>query len=151
MTEVRQDGPRHLRVVVDDAGSSLPDVVERIKAAGGGVESAREQRLSFDEIFAILVARDDDERAAEEAADGRRAGGRSEGSRGMSLFKTLTRILAIVGKELVVDPAPAGRPDQPRPRAVPDHGPVRPGLQRLPPAARHDRRPARRARACRPT
>ena len=63
--EVTQDGPRHLRVVVDDAGTSLPVVVERIKAAGGGVESAREQRLSFDEIFAILVARHDRERAAE--------------------------------------------------------------------------------------
>ena len=57
VVEVRQDGPRHMRVVVDDAGSSLPVVVEQIKSAGGGVESAREQRLSFDEIFAILVAR----------------------------------------------------------------------------------------------
>jgi ABC-2 type transport system ATP-binding protein len=66
--EVAQDGPRHLRVVVDDAGSLLPVVVDRIKAAGGGVESAREQRLSFDEIFAILVARNDKERAAERVA-----------------------------------------------------------------------------------
>ena len=66
--EVTQDGPRHLRVVVDDAGSLLPVVVDRIKAAGGGVESAREQRLSFDEIFAILVARNDKERAAERVA-----------------------------------------------------------------------------------
>jgi ABC-2 type transport system ATP-binding protein len=65
VTKVTQDGPRHLRVVVDDAGSSLPLVVEAIKAAGGEVESAREQRLSFDEIFAILVARDDEQRAAE--------------------------------------------------------------------------------------
>ena len=65
--EVRQDGPRHMQVVVDDAGSSLPVVVERIKAGGGSVESAREQRLSFDEIFAILVARNQDERAVEDA------------------------------------------------------------------------------------
>jgi ABC-2 type transport system ATP-binding protein len=63
--EVTQDGPRHMRVVVDDAGSLLPVVVDRIKAGGGEVESAREQRLSFDEIFAILVARNDRERAAE--------------------------------------------------------------------------------------
>jgi ABC-2 type transport system ATP-binding protein len=55
--EVTQDGPRHLRVVVDDAGSALPVVVDRIRAAGVEIESAREHRLSFDEIFAILVAR----------------------------------------------------------------------------------------------
>ena len=67
--EVRQDGPRHMRVVVDDAGSALPTVVEQIKASGGGVESAREHRLSFDEIFAILVAKNSEERAAEFAAD----------------------------------------------------------------------------------
>jgi hypothetical protein len=67
--EVRQDGPRHLLVVVDDAGSLLPVVVEKIKGAGGGVESAREQRLSFDEIFAILVSRNERERAGEAAAD----------------------------------------------------------------------------------
>ena len=55
--EVTQDGPRHLRVVVDDAGAALPIVVNKIKAAGVEVASAREHRLSFDEIFAILVAR----------------------------------------------------------------------------------------------
>jgi ABC-2 type transport system ATP-binding protein len=55
--EVTQDGPRHLRVVVDDAGTALPMVVDAIKAAGIDVESAREHRLSFDEVFAILVAR----------------------------------------------------------------------------------------------
>ena len=64
---VTQDGPRHLRVVVADAGSSLPAVVEAIRASGVDVVSAREQRLSFDEIFAILVARNDEQRAAEEA------------------------------------------------------------------------------------
>jgi ABC-2 type transport system ATP-binding protein len=55
--EVSQLGPRQFRVVVDDAGSALPVVVDRIQASGGEVESAREQRLSFDEIFGILVAR----------------------------------------------------------------------------------------------
>ena len=54
-----------MRVVVDDAGSLLPVVVDRIKEGGGEIETAREQRLSFDEIFAILVARNDKERAAE--------------------------------------------------------------------------------------
>jgi hypothetical protein len=66
--EVTQDGPHHFRVVVDDAGSALPDVVEAIRAAGGEVESAREHRLSFDEIFAILVARHDDQVARDAAA-----------------------------------------------------------------------------------
>jgi len=65
---VNQDGPRRFRVTVDDAGTSLPVVVEAIKAAGGKVESAREQRLSFDEIFAILVARNDVTLAAEAAS-----------------------------------------------------------------------------------
>ena len=69
---VTQDGPRHLRVVVDDAGRSLPTVVERIRAAGVEVASAREQRLSFDEIFAILVATSDQRRAAEETSTGDR-------------------------------------------------------------------------------
>ncbi|HXU85529.1 MAG TPA: ABC transporter ATP-binding protein [Verrucomicrobiae bacterium] len=66
--EVTQDGPRHLRVVVDDAGTSLPEVVDRIRASGAEVDSAREQRLSFDEIFAILVARDRRRRAEPPAA-----------------------------------------------------------------------------------
>jgi ABC-2 type transport system ATP-binding protein len=55
--EVTQDSPRHLRVVVDDAGAALPQIVERIRQKGVEVESAQEHRLSFDEIFAILVSR----------------------------------------------------------------------------------------------
>jgi ABC-2 type transport system ATP-binding protein len=77
--EVRQDGPRHFRVVVDDAGSALPNVVERIRSAGIEVESAREQRLSFDEIFAILVARHRAE-TGDEAND--EATGNGRGDRG---------------------------------------------------------------------
>jgi ABC-2 type transport system ATP-binding protein len=69
---VSQDGPRHLRVVVANAGTSLPAIVEKIRRAGVEVTSAREERLSFDDIFAILVARNEKERAAEAvaAADG---------------------------------------------------------------------------------
>ncbi|MBA2382964.1 MAG: ABC transporter ATP-binding protein [Chloroflexi bacterium] len=66
---VTQDGPRHFRVIVDDAGSSLPDVVETIRSAGNEVKSAREHRLSFDEIFAILVAKND-ELTAEASSSG---------------------------------------------------------------------------------
>jgi ABC-2 type transport system ATP-binding protein len=63
VSDVTQDGPRHFRVVVGDAGSSLPVVVDAIKAGGVDVVSAREQRLSFDDIFAILVARNKDRAA----------------------------------------------------------------------------------------
>lgn len=62
--EINQDGPRHFRAVVDDAGSALPMVVDAITASGVEVTSAREHRLSFDEVFAILVARHDSEHAA---------------------------------------------------------------------------------------
>ncbi len=71
--EVNQDGPRHFRVVVDDAGSALPSVVEKIKASGVEVTSAREHRLSFDEIFAILVSRHDQVRATGSVGDGSEA------------------------------------------------------------------------------
>ena len=51
-------------------GRSLPLVSAklRVEAGGGAVESAREHRLSFDEIFAVLVARNDEDREAENAA-----------------------------------------------------------------------------------
>jgi ABC-2 type transport system ATP-binding protein len=65
---VRQDGPHSLTVTVDDAGTATPDVVEAIRAQGGEVASAREERPSFDEVFAILVTRS---RAG--SADGRDA------------------------------------------------------------------------------
>ncbi len=60
--EARQDGPRSLTVVVDDAGPALPDVVEAVSGRGGEVVSAREQRTSFDDVFARLVQRDADQR-----------------------------------------------------------------------------------------
>jgi ABC-2 type transport system ATP-binding protein len=53
---VRQDGPRTMTVVVDDAGTATPDVVEAIRARSE-VVSAREERPTFDEVFAILVER----------------------------------------------------------------------------------------------
>ena len=55
---VRQDGPRRLTVVVDDAGTALPDVVEAVRERGGEVTSGREERPSFDDVFAALVERD---------------------------------------------------------------------------------------------
>lgn len=56
--EVEQHDDRHLRVVVDDAGTALPDVVEAISERGGEVTSASETRPTFDSVFATLVERD---------------------------------------------------------------------------------------------
>ncbi len=67
--DVSQDGPRHLRVIVDDAGNALPLVVERISATGVDVLSAREHRLSFDEIFGILVTRHEGKAAKSDDVD----------------------------------------------------------------------------------
>ena len=72
VAEVSQDSPRHFRVTVEDAGTALPQIVERIRKNGVEVESAQEQRLSFDEIFAILVARHGDGQPT--APEGRRPG-----------------------------------------------------------------------------
>ncbi len=55
---VRQSGPRDLRIVVEDAGTASADIVQAIAAAGAEVDSIREIRLNFDEVFAELVARD---------------------------------------------------------------------------------------------
>jgi ABC-2 type transport system ATP-binding protein len=63
--DVRQDGPRRLRVVVDNAGTALTVVVDAIRSSGTAVESAREVRLSFDDVFAILVSRHNAQPGAE--------------------------------------------------------------------------------------
>ena len=54
---VRQDGPRRVSVIVDDAATAIPDVVGAIASHGGEVVSAREVRPSFDDVFAALVER----------------------------------------------------------------------------------------------
>ena len=58
VVSTNQLGSRHVQVVVDDAGSATPTVMEAIAERGGEVESAREYRPTFDEIFAELVRRD---------------------------------------------------------------------------------------------
>jgi ABC-2 type transport system ATP-binding protein len=70
VSRVEQRGPRTIRVIVDDAAVALPDVVEGIGVRGGEVASAREDRPTFDEAFAVLVERDrlERERADERAA-----------------------------------------------------------------------------------
>jgi ABC-2 type transport system ATP-binding protein len=67
---VRQLSPLSIRVTVADAATILPAVVDAISAGGGDVASAREVRMTFDEVFAELVARaDGDHESDEEAAD----------------------------------------------------------------------------------
>ncbi len=68
VVSTKQLGPRHLQVIVDDAGSATPTVMDAIAERGGDVESAREYRPTFDEIFAELVERDRDARG--ERTDG---------------------------------------------------------------------------------
>ncbi|HKG57297.1 MAG TPA: ABC transporter ATP-binding protein [Candidatus Limnocylindrales bacterium] len=67
---IGQQGPRTFRVTVDDAGTATPDLVEAITAGGGAVVFAREYRLSFDEVFAALIANGGDTAAAADAATG---------------------------------------------------------------------------------
>jgi ABC-2 type transport system ATP-binding protein len=69
VVEVHQESPRHLQIVVEDAGAALPVVVEQIRSSGTEVESAREVRPSFDDVFAILVTRHEQQLAAEGAAN----------------------------------------------------------------------------------
>jgi ABC-2 type transport system ATP-binding protein len=45
------------RAVVDDAGTALPAVLEAMNEPGVEVTASREYRISFDEVFAILVDR----------------------------------------------------------------------------------------------
>lgn len=65
--DVRAQGPRTLHVVVDEAGTATPTVMEAINEAGGDVAAAREVRPSFDDVFAELVERDARSRGAESA------------------------------------------------------------------------------------
>ena len=67
---IRQLDGHRLRVTVDHAATKLPAVVDAIGVAGGDVASAREVRLTFDEVFAELVARagEEDDAAADVVA-----------------------------------------------------------------------------------
>jgi hypothetical protein len=54
---IQQAGLREFHVVVDDAGAATPEIVEAVEAAGGEVESVREYRPNFEEVFTRLVER----------------------------------------------------------------------------------------------
>ena len=53
---IRQHGPRELMLVTADAGETSPRVVEAFSRRGITVTTTREERPSFDEIFARLLA-----------------------------------------------------------------------------------------------
>jgi ABC-2 type transport system ATP-binding protein len=67
--QVRQDGPNHVTLVVDDAGAATPDAVDAISRDGGEVVVARETRPTFDDVFATLVGRAAATSTAEAEAD----------------------------------------------------------------------------------
>jgi len=55
VVSVRQTGPRSLLVVAADAGLASPRVNDAIESVGNAIESSREYRPTFDEVFAALV------------------------------------------------------------------------------------------------
>jgi len=57
--QVRQNAPRRLLVIAEDAGSATPRVLQQITSQGVEVRSSSEYRPSFDEVFAALVTDDD--------------------------------------------------------------------------------------------
>ncbi len=68
--EVRQAAPRRLLIVVEDAATATPRIIDGIKAKGVEVVGLVEYRPSFDETFEVLVERRRSERgqASAEAA-----------------------------------------------------------------------------------
>jgi ABC-2 type transport system ATP-binding protein len=70
--EIRQNAPRDLLVITDDAPTTTPRVVAAIQAAGATVVSSSEYRPTFDEVFSRLVSRADAEsdRKARASAEG---------------------------------------------------------------------------------
>ena len=55
---IRQTGPKSFQLVVDDAGTATPDTIQAMSEAGAEVESIRELRPTFEEVFTALVERD---------------------------------------------------------------------------------------------
>lgn len=66
--QIRQNSPRRLLVVAEDAGNATPRVLQEISRHGIEVQSSSEYRPSFDEVFSALVT-DEDVLGAEERND----------------------------------------------------------------------------------
>ena len=54
---VRQTGPKTFQLIVDDAGTATPDAIKAMAEAGTDVDSVRELRPTFEEVFTALVER----------------------------------------------------------------------------------------------
>lgn len=68
---IRQRDARRLLVMVDDAGTAAPRVQQAITDCGVGVVASSEYRPTFDEVFAELVEREQNqEGSAEDAVNG---------------------------------------------------------------------------------
>ena len=68
VTYVRQLDAKRLHVIVENAATGMPAVVDAVGRSGAEVASARELKLSFDDVFAALVAQAD---AADQTATSR--------------------------------------------------------------------------------
>lgn len=75
--EIRPRTPREFFVVVDDAATALPRIVEAVQAAGGSVVASSEVRPSFDEIFSTLVAQADADTTSTQAKEDERVPARA--------------------------------------------------------------------------
>jgi ABC-2 type transport system ATP-binding protein len=67
---IRQTGPKSFQLVVDNAGTATPDAIQAMAEAGVEVESIREYRPSFEDVFTALVERDRDAPARPAQEDG---------------------------------------------------------------------------------
>jgi ABC-2 type transport system ATP-binding protein len=86
--DVRQTGPRAFQLVVEDAGTATPEAIQAMSEAGGAVETVREVRPTFEDVFAALVERDRDghgeppeavqDGATRDAGDARDAGAKDD-------------------------------------------------------------------------
>lgn len=67
---VSWDGQDRLEVIVEDAGSALPDLVEALKNAHVDVDEVSERHASFDDVFVQLM--EDEQPAGESRVTGNR-------------------------------------------------------------------------------
>ena len=78
---VNQTGPRTFELIVEDAGTATPETVQLMGAAGVEIESIREIRPTFEDVFTRLVERDQERREQAEpasaAAEGDTASGKA--------------------------------------------------------------------------
>ncbi|HYO43645.1 MAG TPA: ABC transporter ATP-binding protein [Candidatus Limnocylindrales bacterium] len=74
----RSTGLRSFRVIADDAGTVVPVLDDLVTGAGGSLVAAREVRLTFDEVFTVLV---EQARADQAAIEGEADGATDAGAR----------------------------------------------------------------------